>query len=146
VITVVLDRVGARIHVHVLIHDELLARIFFVGVNRNSPPAWLGQAGDAHDVAFTLNVKIVAGLHGVESLERFRRTRFVPYIPKRIVFKTQPPQREGGQPKLACAAQFVEHRDAIEEPDNVTLIGVFVDVLEVRIEGVVIEVEVGIGV
>jgi len=73
VVSIVFDGVSAGIHVHVLIHDELLARIFFVGVNRNSALAGLGQTGDAHDVALAFDVEIVAGLHGVESLQRLRR-------------------------------------------------------------------------
>jgi hypothetical protein len=43
-VAVVLDRVGAGIDVHVLIDDELLARIGLVGVDGDGALALLGQA------------------------------------------------------------------------------------------------------
>ncbi len=50
------------------------------------------------------------------------------------------------RPSAAGGAHLVQHRDAIQEPDHVALVQVLVDVLEVGIEGVVIQVEVGVGV
>ena len=50
------------------------------------------------------------------------------------------------QAELAGGAQFVEDGDAIEKPDHVALVQVFVNVFEVGIEGVVIEIEIGVGV
>ena len=50
------------------------------------------------------------------------------------------------RPSRAGGAQLVQHGHAIEKPDHVALVVVLVDVLEVRIEGVVIEIQVGVGV
>ncbi len=54
VIAVVLDRVAVRIHVHVLVDDELFARVGLVGVDLYGALAGLRQAGDADDVAGAL--------------------------------------------------------------------------------------------
>ena len=145
-VAVVLHGVGAGIHVHVLIVDQLLARIGFVLVDGDGALAGLGQAGDAHDVALTLDVDVVARGDVAESLERLRGGGFVPDAPQGVVFHAQTPQGEGGQAQLAGRAQLVQHGDAVEEPDHVAPVGVFVDVLEVRIERIVVEVEIGVGV
>ena len=47
---------------------------------------------------------------------------------------------------MARGAHLVQHRDGVEKPDHVALVVVLVDVLEVRIEGVVVEIEIGVGV
>jgi hypothetical protein len=67
VVAVLLDGVGARINVHVLIDDELLARIELVGFDLDGALAGLGKAGDADDVAVALLVHIVAGLNGARA-------------------------------------------------------------------------------
>ena len=72
VVAVVLDGVGVRIDIHVLIDDELLARVGLVGVDLHGALAGLGQAGDAEDVAFAFGVDVVAGLDGAEILQRRR--------------------------------------------------------------------------
>ena len=61
-VAVVLDGVGARIDVHVLVDDELLARVGLVGIDGDGALAGLRQAGDAEDVAVALSVDVVAGL------------------------------------------------------------------------------------
>ena len=50
------------------------------------------------------------------------------------------------RPSCARGAHLVQHRHAIEKPDHVALVGVLVDVLEVRIERVVVEIEIGVGI
>ena len=129
-----------------LVDDELLARVGLVGVHRDGALAGLRQAGDADDVAFALVVHIVAGLHGAQRLQRIGAAGLVPDIPQRAVFLAQPPQRKGLQAQLARGAHLVQHGDAIEEPDHVALVVVLVDVFEVRIERVVIEIEIGVGI
>ena len=146
VIAVLLDGVRAGIDVHVLIDDELLAGIGFVAIEFDGALAGLGQAGDADDVAVALVVHIVAGLDGAESLEGLGGGGLVPDIPEGAVFLAQAPESECGEAEAAGGAQFVKEGDAIEEPDDVALVQVLVDVLEVGIESVVIEVQVGVGV
>ncbi len=110
------------IDVHVLIDDELLARIGLVGIDGDGALAGLGQAGDAENVALALGVNVVAGLDGAERLQRLGIAGLVPDVPQRAVFLAQPPQGKGLQAELACGAQLVEHGDAIEEPDHMALV------------------------
>ena len=84
-VAVVLDGVSARIHLHVLPDDELLARIGLVGVYRDGALAGLGQAGYAHDVALAFDVHVVAGLHRGQRLQRVGVAGLVPHIPQRTV-------------------------------------------------------------
>ena len=59
------------------------------------------------------------------------------------------PRRQSAKvcrPSSPRGAHLVQKRDPIEKPHHVALVIVFVDVLEVRIERVVVETEVGIGV
>ncbi len=61
-IAVVLHRVVARIDIHVLVDDELLARIGLIGIDGHGALAGLRQSRNAHDVALALDVDVVAGL------------------------------------------------------------------------------------
>ncbi len=61
-VAVLLDGVGVRIDVHVLIDDELLARVGLVGIHFDGALAGLRQAGDAQNVAFALGVHVMARL------------------------------------------------------------------------------------
>ena len=70
----------------------------------------------------------------------------VPDVPQRAVFFAETPQGEGLQAELARGAHLIEDGDAVEKPHHVALIIVLVDVLEVGIERVVIEIEIGVGV
>ena len=79
-------------------------------------------------------------------LQRVRVAGLVPDVPQRAVFFAQPPEGKGLQTQLAGRAHLVQQRHAIEKPHHVALVVVLVDVLEVRIERVVIEVEIGVGV
>ena len=74
-VAVLLHGVSARIDVHVLVDDELLARVGLVGVDFHGALAGLRQAGDAQDVAVALGVNVVAGLDGAQRLQR-RRDRW----------------------------------------------------------------------
>ena len=94
-VSILLDGVGARIHIHVLINNELLTWVGFVGVDNDRPPAMLRQSGHAENVSFTLGVHIVAGLHGAERLQRFRSAGLVPDAPQGAVFLAKPPERKG---------------------------------------------------
>ena len=49
--------------------------------------------------------------------------------PDRWVFRTEPPQSETGRMITAGGAHLVECRDAVEEPDNVMLLILFVVVV-----------------
>src|ERR1035437_1793202 len=80
-VSVLLNDVGTRIDIHVLIEDELAARVLFVAVHLDSTLAGLGQAGDADDVAIALVVHIMAGLYQAEGLERVGVTGLVPNAP-----------------------------------------------------------------
>ena len=106
-VAVVLDGVGARIHIHVLTDNELLARVGFVRVNRYGALAGLGQAGDAHDVALAFVVHVVTGPHGGQLLQRVGVAGLVPDIPQRTVLRAQPPERKGLQAQSTRGAQFV---------------------------------------
>ena len=145
-VAVLLDGIGARIHIHVLVDDELLARVRLVGVHFHGALAGLGQAGDAQNISVALGVDVVAGLHGAQRLQRGRIAGLVPDVPQRAVFLAQAPQGKGLQAELARGAHLVQERDAVEKPHHVALVIVFVDVLEVRIERVVVEIEIGVGV
>ena len=70
----------------------------------------------------------------------------VPDVPQRAVFLAQAPQGKGLQAELPRGAHLVQERDRVEKPHHVALVIVLVDVLEVRIERVVVEIEVGVGV
>jgi len=106
-------------------------------------PCW-GRPVTRMMSAFALDVNVVSGLHGRELLQRIRTAGLVPHIPHGAVFLAEAPEREGLQAKGAGGAQFIEHGDAIEEPDDVALVRVFVHVLKMRIEGVVVEIEIGV--
>src|SRR3569833_1641858 len=69
---------------------------------------------------------------------------FIPDLPHGAVFTAQSPKDEGADTKLTSSTKLIQHRHAIKKPDDVTRVRVFVDVLEVRIEGVIVEVEIGI--
>ena len=145
-VAVLLDGVGARIDVHVFVNDELFARVGLVVIRFDSALAGLRQAGDADDVAVALGVDVVAGLDGAERLRGLRVAGPIPDVPQRAVFFAETPKCEGLQAELARGAHLVEQRDAVEKPDHVALVIVLVDVLEVRIERVVVEIEIGIGI
>ena len=70
----------------------------------------------------------------------------VPNVPQRTVFPAKAPKSKGLQAELAGRAHFIQDRDSIEKPNYMALIVVFVDVLKVRIQRVVIEIEIGVGV
>jgi len=78
----------------------------------------LGQACDAHDVAFALDVNVVSGLHGRELLQRIRTAGLVHTFHMEL---SSSPRRQSAKSaaKGAGGAQFIEHGDAIEEPDDV---------------------------
>ena len=101
-VAVLLDGVGARIHIHVLVDDELLARVGLVGIHFYGALAGLRQAGDAQNVAVALGVHVVAGLHGAQRLQRIRIAGLVPDVPERAVFLAQAPQGKGLQAELAA--------------------------------------------
>ena len=81
-VAILFNGVGARIHIHVLVDDELLARIGLVGVDFDCAFAWLGQTGNAQDIPVSLGVNVVAGLDGAERLERRRIAGMVPNVPQ----------------------------------------------------------------
>ena len=82
VVAVLLDGVGAGINVHVLIDDELFARVGLVGIDLDGALAGLGQSGDAENVAFALGVHVMAGLDGGERLQRVGVAGLVPDAPQ----------------------------------------------------------------
>ena len=82
VVAVVLDLVSTRIDVHVLVDDELFARVFLVGIDGDGALAGLGKAGDAHDVSLAFDVNVMAGLDQIERLQRFRSAGLVPDVPQ----------------------------------------------------------------
>ena len=90
-VAVVFDGIRPRINIHVLVDDELLSRVFLVGIHGDGALAGLRQTGNTHDVAFALDVEIVAWLDGVERLQRLRSAGLVPYVPHRIVFPSETP-------------------------------------------------------
>ena len=90
-IAVLLDGVGVRIDIHVLVVDELLARVGLVGVDVDGALAGLRKAGDAEDVAVALGVDVVAGLDGGQSLEGIGIAGLVPDVPERTVFLAEAP-------------------------------------------------------
>src|SRR5690348_16859499 len=121
-VAVVVNAVVARIDIHVLVDDEFLARIGLIGVHFHGPCTGLREPDDAHDVALTLYVYVVAISYFAEGLQGFRRVGFVPHTPERVVLGAEAPESEGLQAKLAGPAHLVEQGHAVEEPDYVALI------------------------
>src|SRR6185503_1780753 len=106
--------------------------------------ARLGKTGDAQDIARTLLIDIVTRLQIVERIEGSGITWFVPDLPHGAIFTTQSPENEGSDAELASSAKLIQQGNAVKKPDNMACMGVLVDVLEVRIECVVVEIEIGI--
>ena len=122
---------------------------FFAGrsrrCRRDGALAGLRQAGNAENVAGALVRHRVRA--GASRARRAKQDCLV--CPRHSTWSglQNPDARdERLQAESACGAHFIQQSYAIEEPDDVACVGVFVDVLEVRIEGVVIEIEVGIGI
>ena len=92
------------------------------------------------------SVHIVTGLNGAQSLQGRGIAGVVPDVPQRGVFFAKTPKGESLQTELARSAQLIEDGDGVKKPDHMALIIVLVDVLEVRIERVVVEIEIGVGV
>ena len=133
-VAVLLNRVGARVHIHVLIHNELFARVILVGVHGDRALARLWQSGHAQNVSFALGVHVVSRLHRAERLQRFRSARLVPDVPERAVFLTKSPKCKCLQTQSAGRPHLIQQRDSIQKPNYVALIAVLVYVLVVRIE------------
>src|ERR1039458_10142725 len=68
-VAVLLDGVGMRIDIHVLVVDEFLARVGLVGINVHGASAGLRKTRDADNVSIALEVHVVAGLNGAQRLQ-----------------------------------------------------------------------------
>jgi len=90
-VAVLQNCVAVRVRIHMLIDDEFFARIGLVGVDYHGAFAGLRQAGDTDDFAIALCLDIVAGLHGIESGERFGVVWLVPNVPQGAVFRSKTP-------------------------------------------------------
>ena len=111
-VAVLLDGIGVRIDIHVLVDDELLARVGLVGVDstvrlpgwgrpvmrRMSPSPSVSTSWPGCTVPSACSDAGIAGM--------------VPDIPQRTVFFAETPQSEGLQAELAGGAQLIEDGDA----------------------------------
>ena len=70
----------------------------------------------------------------------------VPHRPESGIFLAESPEDEGPQPHLPRGAHFIQRRDAIEKPDLVALMAVFVVIGEVGVQFVALEMHVRLGV
>ena len=111
VIAVLLDGVGGRIHVHVLVDDEFLARIglFAIDFQRSACRSWATRA-----------IRIISpspsrsmswpGSTVPRACREVGIAGPVPDIPERGVFFAQPPQGKSLQAQFAGGAHLVEQR------------------------------------
>src|SRR4051794_1853651 len=129
-ITVILDGVGVRVHVHVLVDDELFTWIRLVSVDLNCAFAGLGKTCYAQDVASAFLIDVMSGLQIIERIEGCRVTWLIPDLPHGPIFTAKFPKNEGADAELASGAKFVQQSYAIEKPDDVARVGVFVDVFK----------------
>ena len=126
--------------------DAVLRRDGVVVVHGDDAPAVLRLAGDAQDVALALGVDVVAGLDLREVLHRVGRAGVVPDLPQGVVFRAEPPEREGLDAQRARGAHLVQNRDGVEEPDLMAHVRVLIVVGEVDVQRVVVEIDLRLGV
>ncbi len=147
VVAVLRDGVGERVGVHRLVDDErfcegmvlsssiVTVRWPFCGrpVTRRMSPS--PSVSTSYPGAMSARALTGSSLSGC-----------VPDVPDGVVFGAETPESEGLEAEGAGGAHLVEHGDGVEKPDLMADVSVFVDVREVRIERVVVEIDLGVGV
>ncbi len=146
-VAVLREGVGQRVAVEGLIDDgEVLRGDGFVIVEFGGAVAVLREAGDAEDIAVAFGVDVLARGDTGELPDDVGGKGIVPDVPDGGVFKAKTPESESLEAEGAGDTHLVDGGDGVEEPDLVALLGVFVVVGEVRVEGGVVEVDFGFGV
>jgi len=147
VITVLLHRVGEWVRIHLFLGDHVVVQgNGCVVIHGDDAPAVLWFAGDAENVAFTLGIDVVAGLDLRQFLHRVRRHWVVPDLPHGVVFRSEHPQCIRLDAERSRCAHLVQDGDGVEKPHLVTDVRIFIVVGEVGIEGIVVELDLGLGV
>ncbi len=147
VVADVLDGVGQGVGDHLLGDDGAVVEgDGVVVVEGDLAAAGLGLAGDPHDVAFAVVVDVVAGFDQAEILDGIGLERGVPDLPEGVVLGAEAPEGDGLDAEGAGGTHLVEDGGGVEEPDLMADVGVLVVVGEVGVEGVVVELDVGLGV